>query len=78
MKMKNVPFSENRAIYGGRASGRLEMGVRGAQPPAWTKLLAGDFVPTLFAKAGWRETRLCTWGISNLFTMKSHICSTMF
>ena len=22
-------------------------------------LLAGDFVPTLLAKAGWRETRLC-------------------
>ena len=33
MKMENVPFSENGAISGGRASGRLEMGVRGGVAP---------------------------------------------
>ena len=33
MKMKNVPFSENGAIFGGRASGRLEMGVWGVVAP---------------------------------------------
>ena len=27
------PFSENETIFGGRASGRLEMGVRGRSPP---------------------------------------------
>ena len=51
MKMKNVPFLENRAIFGGRASGRLEMGVRGRSlPPVPTNIPSSESVGRLSGK----------------------------
>ena len=38
------PFSENEPILGGREGGRLEMGVRGAKPPAWINLCLDNFL----------------------------------